>query len=103
MTDNEKIEKLVHWSGDYDKLSFGDSFPDYLNDDAAAMGLLDTLVEKNINYSMTGWNNDGSAVHTIEIDHVELPIIHAHSSTRRAAVCAAVLELIGKEVLDGKL
>lgn len=92
MTNNEKLACWQGWPKTVETF-----YPNYLNDDSAAMSLLDTLVEKDINYSMTGWKNDGVPVHTIEVDHVDLALIHAHATTRREAVVAAVLELIEKE------
>jgi hypothetical protein len=70
--------------------------PDYLNDDAAAMSLLDTLVEKGFSYSMGG-NNLGVHFCIYGEENGEEQIWFSNKPTRRAAVVAAVLELIGKE------
>ena len=71
--------------------------PDYLNCDAAAMSLLDTLVEKGyipiLDYNMQylGWVLDLKRTDSyVFIDNKFFP-------TRREAVVAVVLELIGKE------
>ena len=102
MTDNEK---LARWQGPM----FGEppheyyEQPDYLNDDTAAMFLLDTLVEKDyvpqLAYNGTTllwqctideWTMIGRhRVHSPLISDVELG-----RDTRRAAVVSAVLELI---------
>ena len=69
--------------------------PDYLHEDSAAMSLLDTLVEKEyypeLFYSLgRKWNCSIAYDGDIVAD--------SKSHTRREAVVAAVLELIGKDV-----
>lgn len=55
MTDNQKLQL---WQagilGNPDELQVPYNTPDYLNDDAAAMSLLDTLVEKGYEYNLCG-------------------------------------------------
>ena len=107
MTDNEI---LARWQGP----AFGEppneyyEMPDYLNDDAAAMSLLDTLVEKGyvpqLAYNGTTllwqcaideWTMVGThRVHSPLINDVELG-----RDTRRAAVVAACLEVARKEMM----
>ena len=115
MTDNEKLArfqgKCYHVSdwgqtnckycgrtNDPRYFDFDSINPDYLNDDAAAMSLLDTLVEKDYMVELN-CDEDGAMV-TIRrwdqgIKRIAFPCVLM--DTRRAAVCAAVLEVIGKE------
>ena len=97
MTDNEK---LARWQGP----AFGEppneyyEMPDYLNDDAAAMSLLDTLVEKG--YGVRIFYDDI----TPDIENrwvVEVLSDKSYwgiAATRREAVVTACLELLVKEV-----
>lgn len=68
--------------------------PDYPNDDAAAMSLLDTLVEKGFDPELYyGWDEGiNSWYFQVHCDHK-----YHIKPTRREAVVAAVLELIEKE------
>lgn len=68
--------------------------PDYLNDDAAAMSLLDTLVEKGYMILVVGLSDDWTCQISIGAKYTRAQ----EASTRREAVVAAVLELIGKEI-----
>ena len=106
MTDNEKLARFQGWghivgigwcspNADDSMHEYLDC-PDYLNDDAAAMSLLDTLVEKgyqpklsyeayvSYKWSCRVWQPRPNAGWT-------------HANTRREAVVAAVLEMIEKE------
>ena len=117
MTDNEKLArfqgKCYHVSdwgqtnckycgrtNDPRYFDFDSINPDYLNDDAAAMSLLDTLVEKKCRPEL--WHNEKTWQFEIWerddgiTDSGELLAV-AKKTTRRAGVCAAVLEMIGKE------
>ena len=90
MTDNEKMAR-------FQGPMFGEppheyyEQPDYLNDDAAAMSLLDTLVEKG--YAPELYYNSGLAHWKLNVDG-EPNLIGYWKPTRRAAVVAAVLQLI---------
>jgi len=95
MTDNEI---LARWQGPM----FGEplheyyELPDYLNDDAAAMSLLDTLVGKKYDIFM----DNASAAWSCEIypNNGDARLAFSYGKpTRREAVVAACLELIGKE------
>lgn len=91
MTDNEK---LAIWQG-IEPRGFK-RYPDYPNNDPAAMSLLVTLAEKGFSYLLL-YDNDGYA---LAIDKDDMEIVKIPDGvllkTRRAAVCAAVLELIRK-------
>lgn len=117
MTDNEK---LARWQGkcyhvsdwgqtickycgrtnDPRYFDFDSINSDYLNDDAAAMSLLDTLTSKGYVWFL-GLDTDEIG----EIADIRCKVrykdstasINKYADTRRAAVVAAVLELIGKE------
>lgn len=93
MTDNEKLCKFQGWQTTKDGKHLISIAKDYLNDDAAAMSLLDTLVEKGYEYII-----DGSKVH-IEVDvfYDNEQILARFRNTRRGAIVAACLELIRKE------
>lgn len=87
MTDNEKLQA-------WQLGAVFNNIPDYLTDDTACMSLLDTLAEQEyypeLFYCLGHkWNctisDDGDLV------------VQGRSTTRRAAVVAACLELIGKE------
>ena len=102
MTDSEK---LARWQGNpnFSQITLilqtdTGYWPDYLNDDAAAMSLLDTLVEKDYSVSMSTHGPDwqiGIARSDCDLDYC----FDACKPTRREAVVAACLELIGKEDL----
>ena len=82
-------------------------WPDYPNDDAAAMSLLDTLVEKGYDVRLQSFLEDPPSelwqcsmwrqMPTEQNDSCGYCIIDVYRSTRREAVVAACLELIGKE------
>ena len=95
MTDNQKLQL---WQagilGNPDELQVPYNTPDYLNDDAAAMSLLDTLVDKGYDITLEYayksctfqlWKNGYSAV----------PLRKANTINK--TVCATCLELIEKE------
>ena len=100
MTDNEKLARWQGWEEYHSDIN--KHVPDYLNDDAAAMSLLDTLVEKgfgiqlyNTAYEMAGlYKSRWCCKLTKGADVVVYPNPYP---TRREAVVAAVLELIEKE------
>ncbi len=101
MTDSEKLARWQGWKVQ-PRGKVTPPIPDYLNDDAAAMSLLDTLVEKglgiqlyNTAYEMTGlYKSRWCCKLTKGADVVVYPNPYP---TRREAVVAACLELIGKE------
>lgn len=108
MTGNEKLARWQGWElDDSDEMChiwmtpdhrMKRRVPDYLNDDSAAMSLLDTLVEKDYMVELN-CDKDGARV-TIRkwdqgIKRIAFPC--TLMDTRRAAVVAACLELIGKE------
>ena len=103
MTDNEKLARWQGWKNDttlgWCRPICGDSWftevetPDCLNNDAAAMSLLDTLVEKGYTYYLSG-----------DAREVDLRIFKGGDGiclrikpTRREAVVSALLRLIEKE------
>ena len=100
-TDNEKLARWQGWecingdwvapSGRCENLGMT---ANYLNDDAAAMSLLDTLVEKGYDPELYyGWGEGiGSWYFQVHCDHK-----YHIKPTRREAVVAAVLGLIEKE------
>ena len=105
MTDNEI---LARWQGPM----FGEppdeyyELPNYLNDDAAAMSLLDTLVEKGycpllaLNGTTNLWQCSIDEFSTIGKYRVHAPVVddpELGRDTRREAVVSAVLEMIEKE------
>lgn len=111
-------EKLARWQGLENvrptRLSNGtiviiynsnEIVPDYLNDDAAAMSLLDTLVEKGfyplLEYKLFNGIEQWVLQIWIQEKHgacwEHFFVCEAGADTRREAVVAAVLELIGKE------
>ena len=103
MTDSEK---LARWQGYKpatniygvaipDSYTFGNkisNLPDYLNDDSAAMSLLDTLVEKGGNYKLS----HSPYGHTILIYYNKV-LYRSTAATRREAVVAACLNAVMKE------
>lgn len=103
MTDNEKLARWQGWSrtnggnwiNPFTKMTCFEH-PDYLNYDAAAMSLLDTLVDKE--YGVRMFYDDI----TPDIENkwvVEVLIDKSYwgiAATRREAVVAAVLDLIAK-------
>ena len=101
MTDNEK---LARWQGHYvtpagyimNDGQLGYPMPDYPNDDAAAMSLLDTLVEKDYSVSMSTHGPDwqiGIARSDCDLDYC----FGACKPTRREAIISACLEVARKE------
>lgn len=118
MTDNERLARWQGWkciSGDWvapsGRCENLGMTPNYLNDDVAAMSLLDTLPEKGycpllgLNGTTNLWQceidkfymHGGIRLHSPVVSDVDLG-----RTTRREAVCAAVLEMIGSETLSGK-
>lgn len=77
--------------------------PDYLNDDAAAMGLLDTLVEKGFtsrveyDYEQDQW----AAVIFKPVAMGADSVLHIWKSSRREAIIAVCLEVVRKELEAG--
>ena len=89
MTDNEKLQM-------WQLGAVFNNIPDYLNDDSAAMSLLDTLVEKGYAVDMASRGHKwdiGIARNDCNLDYC----ISMVKPTRRESIVAAVLELIGKE------
>ena len=107
MTDNEILARWQGWSQvigipDHQQARWSTGrgkmriLPDYLNNDAAAMSLLDTLVEKGYAVDMASRGHKwdiGIARNDCNLDYC----ISMTESTRREAVVAACLELIVKE------
>lgn len=105
MTDNEKLARWQGWEphdrGGWCSPSqfWFKSYPDYLNDDATAMSLLDTLRQKKYWYTLQN-NADGTSSFVIgngvwqDWDNAL-----AQDTGYNVAGCIrdAVLELIGKE------
>ena len=119
MTDNEK---LARWQGkcyhvsdwgqtickycgranDPRYFDFDSINPDYLNDDSAAMSLLDTLVEKGM-MPVLRIADSNTRVWRVAVydNYCDRQLVEITGKpTRRAAVVAAVLELIEKEGAD---
>lgn len=103
MTDNEKLARWQGWEEYHSDIN--KHVPDYLNDDAAAMSLLDTLVEKGF-YPLFEYKLfDGAEQWNLQLWIKEKHgsswetffVCEAGAKSRREAVVAAVLELIGKE------
>ena len=101
MTDNEKLLLWQGWKNHTtlgwcrppgkDGLWFAEiTVPDYPNNDAAAMSLLDTLVEKGYEYNLCG----NTRKVDLRIYKDDVGVCMSIKPTRRAAVVAAVLELI---------
>lgn len=105
MTDSEILARWQGWEnhpqlGFVLKLSevgFTANLPDYPNDDAAAMSLLDTLVEKDYDYAVFG-NSKKTDVRIYDSDGIG--ICMSIKPTRREAIISACLEVARKE-LDG--
>lgn len=117
MTDNEK---LARWQGARDcrgsknnkskwkwptsynpNLFYYKALPDYLNDDAAAMSLLDTLVEKGFVWFLGVDTDELGEITDIrcKVRHKDSTAsINKYADTRREAVVEAVLELIKEDV-----
>lgn len=105
MTNNEKLARWQGWNREKNHSHWWRTpafelvcrYPDYLNDDAAAMSLLDTLVEKGylpelVYLNCKHWQCEvwkGNYLHAV-----------SKEPTRREAVVAACLELIEKENTD---
>lgn len=104
MTNSEKLARWQGWKLDYKgnlcllvpNCGVIYNIPDYLNDDSAAMSLLDTLVEKGYMVLIVGLSDDWTCQINIGAKYTRAE----EASTRREAVVAAVLELIGKEGKD---
>ena len=97
MTDNEKLARWQGWKVQ-PRGKVTPPIPDYLNDDTAAMSLLDTLVGKKYDIFM----DNASAAWSCEIypNNGDARLAFSYGKpTRREAVVAACLELIGKEDL----
>ena len=101
MTDNEKLARWQGWEEYHSDIN--KHVPDYLNDDAAAMSLLDTLVEKGycpllaLNGTTNLWQCSIDEFSTIGKYRVHAPVVddpELGRDTRREAVVSAVLELI---------
>lgn len=97
MTDNERLAKWQEWEEYHSDMN--KHVPDYLNDDDAAMSLLDTLVERGmmpvlriVDTNTRLWR---VAIYDNYCDNQLVEI--TGKPTRREAVVAACLELIGKE------
>lgn len=102
MTDNGKIAR---WQGVYpnppkyrDEADNDAQCPDYLNDDAAAMSLLDTLVEKGFDVSLEHDNDGWICCYIRDIDKCYIWEDGGYHTTRREAVVAACLEVARKEM-----
>lgn len=98
MTNSEKLARWQGWKNYGGTWSAPGTLlpnfvPDYLNDDSAAMSLLDTLVEKGYMVLIVGLSDDWTCQISIGAKYTRAE----EASTRRAAVVAACLELIGKE------
>lgn len=91
MTDNEKLARWQGWEEYHSDIN--KHVPDYLNDDAAAMSLLDTMVEKGHEPKLQYYHNikQWGMMPDEDCGYEWL------GDTRREAVCAACLELIEKE------
>ena len=74
--------------------------PDYLNDEAACMSLLDTLVEKGLLWEMKGCKNEvWFEINKPYSDRLGEWTIAGHwGPTRREAIIAACLEVARKEL-----
>jgi len=97
MTDNERLAKWQEWEEYHSDMN--KHVPDYLNDDAAAMSLLDTLVEKRLDSRLQSFSDDPLPERwQMTIWHSECYgvgcLVDIYKPTRREAVVAAVLELI---------
>ena len=102
MTDNEKLARWQGWEEYHSDIN--KHVPDYLNDDAAAMSLLDTLKQKKYWYTLQN-NVDGTSSFVIgngvwqDWDNAL-----AQDTGYNVAGCIrdAVLEVIERETLSGK-
>ena len=117
-------EKLAHWQGKcYHVSDWGQTIckycgrtndpryfdfdtinPDYLNDDAAAMSLLDTLVEKGYEYELQAHYcyNAERVMYRLKLERIKTGEVlwvddKKYFITRREAVVTVCLELIKKE------
>ena len=100
MTDNEK---LARWQGNpnFSQITLilqtdTGYWPDYLNDDAAAMSLLDTLVEKGYIWSLYG-NRVGCLCKVCKMPDAVATDMQGGNNFREAVV-AACLEVARKEM-----
>lgn len=105
MTDNEVLARWQGWKHDKanllihckawiepDGITRHDICPDYLNDDAAAMSLLDTLVEKTGHYRLS----NSPYGHDVSIYYNKV-LYRSTAATRREAVVATCLDVVRKE------
>ena len=91
MTDNERLAKWQEWEEYHSDMN--KHVPDYLNDDAAAMSLLDTLVAKGHEPKLQYYHNikQWGMMPDEDCGYEWL------DGTRREAVVAACLEVARKE------
>ena len=106
MTDNEKLARWQGWKVQ-PRGKVTPHIPDYRNDATACDSLLDTLVEKGFDVRLQSFLEDLASdrwqcslwqIPTEQNDYDGSCIVDMFKPTRRAAVVAAVLELIGKEL-----
>ena len=119
MTDNERLARWQGWkciSGDWvapsGRCENLGMTPNYPNDDAAAMSLLDTLVEKGYDVRVQSFLEDLPSerwqcslwlVPTEQNDSDGICISDVYKGTIKEAIVAACLEVVSEEVLqDGK-
>lgn len=112
MTDSEILARWQGWTYDIEECLWIDpikrdgwltlrKLPDYPNDDAAAMGLLDTLVKKGYAVGIASRSHKrdiGIARNDCNLDYC----ISMVKPTRREAIIAACLELIEKEANNAR-
>lgn len=91
MTDNDRLKAWQDNGSTPNRPS-----PDYLNDDAAAMSLLDTLVERGWEYSLFGNQNRMNKV-DFRIYKGDVGVSMAIKPTINEAITAACLEVARKE------
>ena len=98
MTDNQKLQL---WQagilGNPDELQVPYNTPDYLNDDAAAMSLLDTLVGRDKWFILQNDSGGGFALEIGGLLDFGGSIFVVRQSTINEAITAACLEVIGRE------
>ena len=101
MTNSEKLARWQGWKVQ-PRGKVTPPIPDYLNDDAAAMSLLDTLTSKGYVWFLGLDTDEIGKIADIrcKVRHKDSTAsINKYADTRREAVVAACLELIGKEDL----